>query len=1567
MYRLSVMRCVRGAIAAAAGFAAFTASAVDINANTTWTAADAASHASDDIVIAGGVTLTVNLAASETATLGGVISGAGALKLTGNGGLVLSGANTFSGGFTLQNTATTAYTYTGAFVSAANASAFGTGKVTLDSFLCKVWLDASGTYENPIDVLQVGHIAFGRTLSGGSYRLTKPISATCDVILGEGGLTKGKGGTLELADACTVDADAYDVIVATQGSSTLKLYGKVTARALRGTSNNKPDYYSYNQLGFAGGSLYLYNENDVDVVSAVGASFSFESGSSVAERTEMTDSYLRPDPSYRGTSTYYLDTDLTVGSVPVWRLDACPAITPSVTWGIWRGNNGKERTLTVVGGGTYVSQAQFEDYNNGKLTFHWNPQGDDADGSKLILSNRAHTTSGKFIVSKGEVAVCGAQASLRKLSALEVKAGAKFTLETDVADPLAGLKAVSVASSSAVTLPEGTALEVASLTLDGEPSVGTFTPANCNWLKGTDVSLTCKTIVLTKSGYDALAGDTVTVPANATLVVETDKSAVFAFEKMIVGAGAVEVTGDGEVDFSGANAFTGGFTMSGTKDCIVVAKTDTALGRGGTITVASTGRLEFACDGAIGNPISVTAKGYIWFTPNTASQALLLNGPVTATSDFFLFIHKSNAFVRFKGSVSADGRTVNLDGGDAISFMSGGNYYFDAPVAAALVRGAAYMGGLGDNGWSRDTVRFTASGNRIGRIAAASGGIHFAAAGCLDDDVILDYCYGRSGDYRVAGTFFLDGCSLAVGAVTNYGLTAIGKSCFKTAAICSGTSSGSLVPATLTVNGTSDQTTLVMFQDAVSLDWNPSDDLTLRVIKNESSTVGAITVSKGQVRIEDGASFPNLTAIKVEDGARFVLDTSVASALKSVRSIVLGKDATLEIASGADPFANGQAVVEIATGGKIDLGEGLVAKFGAVRLDGVMLEDKDYTSATWLTGSGTVKVDSSVLSATLWKNAANGDWATAANWTKGVPASGLEAQVTAGGKSYEVSVSQDAGAIGPLTVGNAAAGETATVAVAAPVTLSATANSLVVGAGGCVEVGAGGSVGLPRGTLSSDTVSVSVQDGGVLSVAGGEMTLTNYTGQVNAGHGGKITVSSGILRLRPGSDGRALTVNEGGAIEATGGQLLVSSYGWNGDGLAICKGAKLDVSGDAVVGPLDGMTYTRVFGDGEMTFRGHSTFGRSATGGVGGWGYCFATGSGAPTGTVNFIEYARFYDTSSSLKIDRGAGLVAQVVLGSEANHTFNWKTYAGAGDGGRGELIVTNGVLSQGGIGMSLGGAYEKQGATAALTSDGFLRVVDKGTVHFYNSNEATGDFRGLIVGDGSIATTNKTTGLGYDDTMRGYVELAEGGVIDTGNAATIIVGVGNPNVFGRLIQTGGTLTDNSISEFGPAAVGMGGGTGEWLMSGGTATLKCNLYVGGALLADDFHRTAPPSNSGRLYVGERDYPKQAKGLLKLTGGTMSLRRDLILSKDGEGVLELGPAANLKVEGALNALAGSKLVVDITGYAGRSRTIATFGSVTRWFDTVELKGETEGYAVLVDPAKGRVSVKHLVGSVLMVR
>lgn len=75
---------------------------------------------SDNITVSDGEMLEINVGDGDTKMYTGAITGQGAVKKTGSGKLVLSGVNTFSGGFRLES----------GKVQADNASAFGTASVT---------------------------------------------------------------------------------------------------------------------------------------------------------------------------------------------------------------------------------------------------------------------------------------------------------------------------------------------------------------------------------------------------------------------------------------------------------------------------------------------------------------------------------------------------------------------------------------------------------------------------------------------------------------------------------------------------------------------------------------------------------------------------------------------------------------------------------------------------------------------------------------------------------------------------------------------------------------------------------------------------------------------------------------------------------------------------------------------------------------------------------------------------------------------------------------------------------------------------------------------------------------------------------------------------------------------------------------------------------------------------------------------------------------------------------------------------------------------------------------------
>lgn len=125
--------------------------------------------------------------------------------------------------------------------------------------------------------------------------------------------------------------------------------------------------------------------------------------------------------------------------------------------------------------------------------------------------------------------------------------------------------------------------------------------------------------------------------------------------------------------------------------------------------------------------------------------------------------------------------------------------------------------------------------------------------------------------------------------------------------------------------------------------------------------------------------------------------------------------------------------------------------------------------------------------------------------------------------------------------------------------------------------------------------------------------------------------------------------------------------------------------------------------------------------------------------------------------------------------------------------------------------------GATdVANPSHGILRV-SGGTFENKTQVMANNDERvGIVIGDGSQVETD------------GYANIGEvflsGGAIDCLQNGVLVVGVGSGR--GRVVQSGGTLTHGTWY---PVVIGLRGGLGEYLMTGGQTTVThADVYVGG-------------------------------------------------------------------------------------------------------------------------------------------
>lgn len=1040
------------------------------------------------------------------------------------------------------------------------------------------------------------------------------------------------------------------------------------------------------------------------------------------------------------------------------------------------------------------------------------------------------------------------------------------------------------------------------------------------------------------------AADTVTVAAGATLSFDVSGDVDLVVPFALAGPGAVRVVGRGTatggrgtITFSGANAFEGGFSTeaeAAADDAIYVYGTQPTSFVLGNVVLRDRSHVwlrmsEIANDFEIANDMavigfdaaglefrgSITASGDARFQP---SKDAVIRGAVTTPADHG---------VRLTGEGLR--ATLTLAGKVTTKYLGAdhGKRYKLPDRAATWNHGRGSFCVLPVPGGHDIRVLSPGLGPETGGGSIIAGGVNaFGPA--------VELGWGVEGAYRSkkGQIFDLAGFDQVLDRLQTY---APDKNGFYTDGadpdaahpsnlfdcVVSGASWGTK-PTRLTLRGTADAWTMSGIRSAVTLDWHPAGDFVQTFSNRVHDTTGDLIVSRGTLALGRLVQFTQVPEVRIRAGARLVVDTGQAAdgtkvtALPALKRLSIGEGGVFEVRSGGVPVAEA-ARIEITAGGKVKLAAGRGLSVAMLVYDGQILDAGTYQAAAWLEG-GSVTVTGDEVAENLWRATRDGDWSDGANWTRGLPVEGQDVGVSFAGARYTLNVGAPPPALKSLTVRNEKAGQTATVRLACAVEQPG-GFPATVGEGGVLEIGNGGSLTL---TDPSPDALMALETGGEVRLMGdGKLYLkaTKWKRQMLRPMGGKVALA---------------------------------------DDATLCVLPKGEGESNAL----------SFFGDGDFRFAGRATLtcatpdGTRATAD----GFYAVAQTGAVTSRMEFVEAATFgpgQSPASFMHLGASAGHVQVLRLASDAVHCLPSQLIVGIG-AGEGVLDIEAGTVRGGWYGLAIAGLYTAD-ASFALTPRGTMRM-SGGTLRLATGLAGNPWPLGLVVGDGAFCRQKNADGTFAGGDFRGLVEMTGGAIVGEGANTACVLGVGFAT--GRIRQSGGTVTLKRTEKRCAAFVGLCGGTGEWALSGGAVDIAGFAYVGGVTTNEvGVYSASSPLDKFVSLIGER--LGQARGTLRLTGGTFKVGKDLVLSGDGTGALELGPDAALAVGGRLDARAGSKLVVDVRGYTGHSRTLATFaGGTATAFDEANvalLQDRPSGYRLDVAPA--HVRVVSCRGTALIVR
>lgn len=626
---------------------------------------------------AAGTNLVFNQGTGDNGSFGGAISGGGSLTKNGGGTVTLTGANSYTGGTTIN-----------AGTLAGNATSLqGNINIVDGSALIFNQAGTDGTYGGNIT-----------TTGNNTGTLTKDGSANLTLT---GNNTVGGGGTVN-GGTLLVNGTLGGGNVTVNAGGSLGGSGSVAtdvtlgngAHLVAGTPSN-PISFAQNLTLSTGTQLdfTLGSPNSATTAVTVGQNLALNGILNIYDGGNLGTGVYRLF-SYGGTMT---GAGLTYGVLPAGYTSAnltlqnqpnqVNLVLQSQPGEILFWNGAKTTPDGVIAGGTGTWDAASNNWTDasGNLASNWNGKYAAFSGaSGTVTLNGSQAVTGVQFLTSGYTLAAGAGGQLgiaQALTPFRVEAGATAT----IAAPITGAGGIEKGNG-------GTLILAGNNTYTGNTSIrsGVLQVTQDSQLgNGGAISLNGGTLRIADAGYatttrtislDGTGGGLDIVAANQT----------FTLNQSINGTGALLKQGDGTLVLSGVNAYAGGTVIAGG-----TLEGNSASVKGNVSTAAGTTlRMNQATDGAMTGGISgagqlvkdgagaLTLTQPSTYTGGTRVNAGTLIGDTSslqgAITNNATLVFNQGSDGTFSGSLAGAGTIVKQGGG---SLGVGGSQTFNGTVA----------------------------------------------------------------------------------------------------------------------------------------------------------------------------------------------------------------------------------------------------------------------------------------------------------------------------------------------------------------------------------------------------------------------------------------------------------------------------------------------------------------------------------------------------------------------------------------------------------------------------------------------------------------------------------------------------------------------------------------------------------------------------------------------------------------------------------------------------------------------------------------------------------------------